>query len=485
MKKLYALILIISSFVNTQVFAAETLNPKLIQKIKQGVVSISNNTKKAAYSRIYPRKASAFLIDKKQGIFVTNAHVANDSLINNITLTTFNGREIEAKFLYNDPHKDFAFLKADKKNIPDDVIELKLKDHNLKTYQPLFIISNNEGKDFSIQTGNMVSQYNSIGDFPAQTITISLNTRGGSSGSPVLDYEGNVVALNFGGHETYADALKIAYVTEALPFIKNNKIPPRHTTGAFATYHSLDQAAKYQKFPQKLVKDYIKKYPNALNKALAIKQIQYNNDNSPLQTGDIIWQINGEDIGPDMYRMDNIINNATSPITITIYRNGEKQNISLTPRDINKYKINRMVIFGDTVFYEVNETIALITGAPLGSLFVTNVEEGASFDKLPFIYGFSSGFNALQGLRMVSISGFNNQQVTSLDELIKVIPALVKQKHFTVDYKNYFFGFGAGNVQLSNRNPSITTVEYESYASEPVELKFNPKTLNWDTKKIL
>lgn len=485
MKKLYTLIFIISSIISTQVFAASTLNPKLIQEIKQGVVSISNNTRKAAYSRIFPRKASAFLIDKKQGIFVTNAHVANDSLINNITLTTFNGREIEAKFLYSDPHKDFAFLKAETKNIPDDVIELKLKDQNLKTYQPLFIISNNEGKDFSIQTGNMISQYNSIGDFPAQTITISLNTRGGSSGSPVLDYEGNVVALNFGGHETYADALKIAYVIEALPFIKNNKTPPRQTTGAFATYHSLDQAVKYQKFPKKLVKDYIKKYPNAFNKALTIYQIQYNNTNSPLKTGDIIWQVNGEDIGPDMYKMDNIINNATSPITITLYRNGEKQNITLTPNNINQHKINRMVIFGDTVFYEVNETINLITGAPLGSLFVTNVEEGASFDKLPVIYGFSSGFHALQGLRMVNIEGFNDKQITSLDELINAIPALVKQKYFTVNYKNYFFGFGVGNMQLLNRNPSIATIEYESYASEPVELKFNPKTLNWDTQKIL
>lgn len=484
MKKLYAFILIVSSFISTQVFATNTLNSQLIQKIKQGVVSISNNTKKAAYSRIYPRKASAFLIDKKQGIFVTNAHVANDSLINNITLTTFNGREIEAKFLYNDPHKDFAFLKAETNSIPDDVVELKLKDQNLKTYQPLFIISNNEGKDFSIQTGNMVSQYNSIGNFPAQTITISLNTRGGSSGSPVLDYDGNVVALNFGGHETYADALKIAYIIEALPFIKENKTPPRQTTGAFATYHSLDKAVKYQKFPKNLVKDYIKKYPNALNKALAIRQIQYNN-NSPLQTGDIIWQINGEDIGPNMYKMDNLINNSTSPITITIYRNGEKQNISLTPHNINKHKIDRMVIFGDTVFYEVNETINLITGAPLGSLFVTNVEEGASFDTLPFIYGLSSGFTALQGLRMVSINGFNNQKITSIDELIKIIPALVKQKYFTLNYTNYFFGFGSGNVQLLNRNPSITSVEYESYASEPVELNFNSKTLNWDTKKIL
>ena len=263
MKYLFTITLLISSMFNFDVYANnnQNLTQQIIQNTKQGVVSITNNIRKAAYNRAHFGKATGFLIDKKQGIFVTNAHVANDSLINNITLTTFNGREIEAKFLYNDPHKDFAFLKAESKNIPDDLTELKLKDLDLKTYQPVFLISNNEGKDFSIQTGNVVSEYNSIGNFSAQTITISLNTRGGSSGSPVLDYEGNVVALNFAGHDTYADAVKIAYVIEALSFIQNNETPPRKALDILTTYYSLDTAVKYQNFPKKLVAEYVQKIP--------------------------------------------------------------------------------------------------------------------------------------------------------------------------------------------------------------------------------
>lgn len=485
MKRFYIILVIIFALFNTCVFASESLNPKLIQKTKQGVVSVSNNIKKAAYSRVYNGQASAFLIDKKYGLFVTNAHVANDSLINNITLTTFNGRELEAKFLYSDPHKDFAFLKVEPKDIPSDLIELPLKDMHLKTYQPVFLISNNEGKDFSIQTGNIVSQYNSIGNFPQQTINISLNTRGGSSGSPVLDYDGNVVALNFAGHETYADALKIAYVIEALPFVKNGKIPPRQTSDTQIAYHSLDKSVKYQKFPKEIVMEYIAKYPDALNNALIVMQTTNGFSENSLIAGDVIWAVDGEEIGPNMYKMDHIINIANGQVKFTVYRQGIKKEVFVTPKNINKHKIDRMVVFGDAMFYEVDEKINIITGAPLGSLFVTNVEDGSSFDKLPYIYGLAPGFNYLTGMRMLNIQGFNGQEVNSLDELIAIIPALVKQKYFIVNFKNYFFTNGMDNIQMLNRSPNVVTVEYESYISDPVELRFNPKTLTWDTKKIL
>ncbi len=487
MKKIHSFVFIICIIFNAQVFASNTLtlSQEIIQKTKHGVVSVSNNVRKATYSRIYNKKASAFLIDKKLGIWVTNSHVADDSIINNITLTTFNGRELEAKFLYNDPHKDFAFLKTEPKNIPEDLVELKLNDYELQTYQPVFLISNNEGKDFSIQTGNVVSQYQSVGDFPAQTISISLNTRGGSSGSPVLDYEGNVVALNFAGHETYADALKIAYVTEALSFIQQNKTPLRQTLDAFTTYYSLDKATKYQNFPKKLVTEYLAKYPDALNKALIVTQIQSHNDDSQIKTGDIIWQVNGQDIGPHMYKMDHLLNQSKGPVQVKVYRNGEAKNISVKPKNINTHKINRMVIFGGAVFYEVNEEVNLITGAPLGALSVTNIDDGGAFDRLPVIYGLSQEFGYFNGLRMINILGFNGKNISSLDELIKTIPKLVKQKYFVVNFQNFFFDIGMNNMQVLNRNPSIRTIEYESYASEPVELRFNTKSLDWDTKKIL
>lgn len=489
MKKIYTLFLtlILYSSIHTTSFALSSpfLSPGLLQKTKQGVVSVSNNVRKAAYSRVYNKKASAFLVDKKLGIFVTNAHVADDSLISNIILTTFNGRELEAKFLYNDPHKDFAFLKVDPKNIPEELIELKLKDTTLSTYQPVFLISNNEGKDFAIQTGNVVSQYQSLGDFPAQTISISLNTRGGSSGSPVLDYEGNVVALNFAGHETYADAIKISYIIEALPLVKENQTPPRQTLGVFTSYYSLDKAVKYQNFPKKLVKEYLAKYPDASNKALIVTQIQNLPYKSELQTGDIIWQVNGEDIGPNMYKMDSLINKAAGIIHVKVYRNGKEKNLSIQPHNINTNKINRLVIFGGATFYEVNEEINLTTGAAPGSLFVTNIEDGGAFDRLPAIYGLSQDFGYFNDLRMLNILGFNDTNISSLDDLIKAIPTLVKQKYFTVNFQNYFFDIGMNNMQIFNRNPSIRVIEYESYASEPVELIFNPVTLEWDTRKIL
>ncbi len=471
------------------VFAEEkidTLNPLIIQKAKHGVVTVVNNIRKAAYNHVYDRSASGFLIDKQRGIFLTNAHVANNTLVNNITLTTFNGRELSATFVYSDPMQDFAFLRVDPKSIPQDLEELKLMDAELKTYQPVFLVGNNEGKSFSVQTGNVVSQYDSVGFFSGQVISISLNTRGGSSGSPVMDYQGNVVALNFAGTDTYASALKISYILEALPYIQKSQLPVRNTLGLIFAYQSLDKAIKYQNFPDDVSAEYMKNYPDASNKALTIDQVL---GDSPLvgilEPGDIILQVNEKAIGPNLYQLDRLINSA-SKLDLVLYRNGKKIKVAVKPVAADKHRINRMVVFGNAVFYEVDNFISLVTGAKEGELFVSCIDSTSAFNNLAPIYGLDSSYSYLNGLRMIKIDGFNNQKVSNLDELIKVIPQLVAKKNFMINYRKYLFYISEMNyVPMSNHNYFSTPIEYTSYGDEPMELSFDKVSLQWKSKAIL
>ena len=465
--------------------SADNINPEIIKRTKYGVVSVVNSPHKSAYSRLFSMAASGFVVDKMNGIVVTNAHVATYQLINNLRLTFFNGKELEAQFIYSDPTQDFAFLKVDPTKIPKDVAELKLSREEALTGQSVFIVGNNARKDFSIQVGVISNKYQIVGYFPGQTYSVSLNTRGGSSGSPVLNHRGEVIALNFAGGETAAEALNIRYVIDALEDIAKNLTPRRLGMGALVSYYFLDKAAKYSNFPEELVASYIKQYPDALNRALMVNEVF---EDSPaagvLMSGDIIWQVNGKDIGPNLYMLDSVINRSKTNISLTIYREGVKQNVQIKPYDMHKNTIKRMVAFGGAIFYESDEYIRVFTGAKLGSVCVTNIDSGSVFRNVSSIYGLARDYDYFHGKSMVNVLAFNDAKIHNLDDLIKAIPNLIKKKNFTIRYTNLFFSVGYNGFTYDTRTPEFAEASYKTYGEEPAELVFNDSSHVWDVKKI-
>jgi hypothetical protein len=96
-----------------------------------------------------------------------------------------------------------------------------------------------------------------------------MNTRGGSSGSPIVDHQGRAVALNYAGDETFGIGLHPAYIQYALSFIKQDKIPVRKHIGAVTSTYSLNDGVKYRNFPREKVKAYIEQFPTVLSNAEA------------------------------------------------------------------------------------------------------------------------------------------------------------------------------------------------------------------------
>jgi hypothetical protein len=238
----------------------------------------------------------------------------------------------------------------------------------------------------------------------------------------------------------------------------------------------------YSNFPKEVMINYIKKYPDALNKALVVSQVyQYTPTANPLLPGDLIWQINNQDVGPNLYKFDTAINNSTAPINLTIYRDGVKKVVQLASRNVHEYAIKRFVVFGGAIFYESNEHVGMYTGAKLKSLFVTSVDRQGSFKDLPYAL---TTVGDSDGSSMVNILSFNNQPVNSLDDLIKAIPHLVKRENFRVEYISFSPSNGFGRRLYEPRLPTFLGIEYRSYGDDPAEFTFNSKTHTWDVKKI-
>jgi S1-C subfamily serine protease len=443
--------------------------------LKKGVVSINNNIKTSPYGDQGKFGGSGFLIDNELGILLTNNHVAPSQSIQEIRVTFFNGKEVEAKLLYGDPWQDFAFLKISPDNIPSGAQPLSFSQSDPKVEQSVTMIGNNQLQSYSIQHGVINTIYKSSSFFPGQHMSISLNTRGGASGSPVLNDEGQVLGIIYGGDDTSAIAVPVQYLRDAFSCIQDDNTPGRYDIGAILMFQSLDKLARFGKFPKELVDPYLEKNPDSMTLVITVKRVF---EDGPAHgvffPGDIIWSINGAEIGPELYLLQKKMNESPDKIDFTVYRHGVLRDIEVTPYDLHQATIKKMLIVEGAIFYEVDDLTRNTMGAPLGAVFARNVQDGASFDVFPDLT-----FGGIGKVRAVQIIKIEEQEIVKLEDLVILMPTLIAQQYFTVDFKNYIVFTAYDNAPIASRAVMQADVEYSGY-SRPVLMEYNKTSLAWE-----
>ena len=452
-----------------------------ISILKKGVVNIRVNVIKSAYGNKGEYFGSGFLINKKLGLVLTNAHIAKSSAIQELFLTFFNGKEINAKLIYQDPWLDLSVLKIDPAELSADTVELSIAKYEPKSEQRVIIIGNNQNNNFSIQEGVINSLYNSAYFFPFQSLTISVNVKGGSSGSPVFDENNQVLGIVFGGNDTFVNAIPAQYINDILKPITENQLPIRKDIGALIGFSSLDRLVKFYNFPKQIADDYIVKHPTFMNLALVVKTtITGSPAAKVLKPGDVIWSINGQGVGANLYLLQKKINEAKDNVTLTVYRDGQKQDIKVDLYDLRKASLKRMLLVADAVFFEADNTIRMMSGAPLGSVLVKNIDLGSSFDVFPY-----GGFQNFGYMQLAQILKMDNNPIKSLDDIADILPNLINKKYFSVDYKNLVSYSGYDYLPILSQANMRADVTYNSYGSQPILLEFDENSLEWKSKLIL
>ena len=477
-------VLLISSFSFFSNVSAQEFTKELVQNTKQGVVSIEVASSLSAYKEVGKLFGTGFIINKTKGIILTNRHIVRAGTISSFDIKFFNGREAEAKLLYYDPWQDFAFLQIDPKEIPAEANELKLRtSSNNLLNQTVLMIGNNNRQDFSILTGAISSIYESSGPFPNQSLRISLNAIGGSSGSPVLDRAGDVIAINYSVDETAAIALPMAYIVDALEKINKSMEPIRKHCGAIMQFYSLDHAVKYTGLPKEKMEGYMKKYPHSFNRTLRVEYIMKGSPaEGKLKSGDIILGINGVEIGPHLYLFEKTMNESTADlVNLKIYRSGQVLEIKVPLYNLQSNKVKRLVEFDGAVFYEPDDYIRILSGASIKSVFLTNIKSGSSFDDVfPYV---SIGGHPYK--KLYNIIGAGGEVITGLDDLIRLIPKLIKKRYFTLDYINYSTGwYSYDGVYYFNQTPLVSDIKYNDLGIQPTVFTFDDKSLEWKAEKI-
>lgn len=465
--------------------AGAQFDNKITDKAKKAIVTIHGQASLKAYESL-PKSwtGTGFIINKAKGYILTNSHVVGGAVIGTYHLFFHNGSRADVKVLYYDPWLDYAFLKIDPNQIPADATEIKFSTKDPVMDQPVFIIGNNEGKSFSVHTGTVTGLYEIEGTFPQHSIRVSLNTRGGSSGSPVMNQHGEAIALNYGGSDTFGIALHPAYLRYAIGFIEQGQVPIRKHVGVFTETYSLNEAVKYRKFPAEKLQTYNKRFPDALGNAIQVtRTLAGSPADGKLLAGDIIWAVNRGEIGLNLSEFDLNMNNPKyNAVNLGIYRNGEFQEISVPLYNLEDHKIKQMVSFGGALFFKADDSFSEKTGMAANTLTFFMIQSSNTFNNV-WPYALADYGREV----ILKVLAFDKTPILDFEQLIEAIPKFIEQKYFTISYLNYLPyrpNFGNWYYNL-DRTCRIADIAYDENTPEPRIFTFDSNQMEWKSTPIL
>ncbi|HYK25926.1 MAG TPA: trypsin-like peptidase domain-containing protein, partial [Steroidobacteraceae bacterium] len=362
------------------------------------------------------------------GLILTNRHVVTPGPVT-AEATFLNREEVQLYPVYRDPVHDFGLYRYDPQKLRFiKPRALTLYPEGAQIGREIRVVGNNAGEQLSILAGTLarldreapeygIEHYNDFNTFYLQAAS---GTSGGSSGSPVIDIRGRVVALNAGGATGNASSfyLPLGRVERALKFIQADKSITRGTLETVFVYTPYDElerlglssateAAARQAFPK-------------LTGMLVVSDVlPGSRSHGTLQPGDILVRLNGK-LVTQFEPLEEILDSAVGQnVSVEIERGGKPITATLPVSDLHRITPDSYLEFGDAVVNTLSYEQARDFNVPAHGVYVANP-------------GYVFAAAGIQ--RGAVITAVNSTPVATVEDFQKVIARLGDHEEATVRY---------------------------------------------------
>jgi S1-C subfamily serine protease len=272
------------------------------------------------------------------------------------------------------------------------------------------VVGNDAGEQLSILAGTLARLdreapeygYGKYNDFNTFYYQAASSTSGGSSGSPVLDIEGRVVALNAGGASGAASSfyLPLPAVVRALKYIDAGKPVPRGTLQTVFKYTPYDELRRLGLDPATEAR-MRGAYPK-LTGMLVVEQVQPGSEaDGVLSPGDILVAVDGKPT-PEFFALEDVLDSHVgSSIRIEVQRGNETLRHNLGVQSLGSITADEYLEFGEAVVHVLSYQQARHYNVPIKGIYVANPG---------YVFG-SAGIP-----RGALLSSFNGKKVDTLND---------------------------------------------------------------------
>jgi S1-C subfamily serine protease len=400
-----------------------------LERIASGVVTIQIDSTRAFDTEWNTTaQATGFVIDAKRGLILTNRHVVTPGPVTAQAIF-LNREEVQLYPVYRDPIHDFGIYRYDPAKLKFiRPAELPLYPAGAVIGREIRVVGNDAGEQLSILSGTLARLdreapeygYGKYNDFNTFYYQAASSTSGGSSGSPVIDIEGRVVALNAGGATGAASSfyLPLPAVTRALKFIDAGKPVPRGTLETVFKYTPYDELRRLGLNPE--TEERMRRAYPKLTGMLVVDGVQPGSAaDGVLDPGDILTAIDGKPV-PEFFSLEDVLDSRVGQqINVEVQRGRQTIRHALGVQSLSAITAGEYIEFGEAVVHTLSYQQARHFNVPIKGVYVANPG---------YVFG-SAGIP-----RAALISSFNGRKVDNLEDFEAALADLADGARAPVRY---------------------------------------------------
>ena len=435
-----------------------------LKRVSPSVVSIRVDAPRVFDTELnITGQATGFVVDAERGILLTNRHVVTPGPV--VAEAVFQDHEVVTLTpIYHDPVHDFGFYHYDPAALKFiKPVSLKLAPDAAKVQEEFRIIGNDAGEQQSILSGTLArldrdapeygaGGYNDFNTFYFQAVS---GTTGGSSGSPVIDLSGDVIALNAGARNDASSSyfLPLDRVVRALALVRDGKPVSRGTFETVFDHEYYDELERLG-LSAEMEADLRKNFPDATGMLVVNQVLPAGPADGLLQPGDILMSVDGHTLSTFVPLDDILDSSVGKTLTVKLLRGGKPLTQQVRVEDLYTLSPVSYLEFGGASLNEMSYQMAHGFNVPVHGVYVGNP-------------GYVFGTAGVQ--RGAVITELDGQHVDGLDDFQKVLTTLRDGQRVQLRYFN-----------LTNRKQTVlavVTIDRRWFPADRCNL--DPASGNW------